>query len=67
MKMQVMQMEFLLEEACESLGDEFVYDTPLYLTCTMEAFGMLHKMIFEQVTFTIQKLFLTSVMHIFSS
>ncbi|RHZ70271.1 hypothetical protein Glove_273g20 [Diversispora epigaea] len=38
MKMQIMQMEFLLEEACESLGDEFVYNTPLYLTCTLEVF-----------------------------
>ncbi|CAG8438607.1 17811_t:CDS:2 [Acaulospora morrowiae] len=29
MKMQILQIEFLLEEACESLGDEFVYNTPV--------------------------------------
>ncbi|CAG8471243.1 4116_t:CDS:2 [Acaulospora morrowiae] len=38
MKMQILQIEFLLEEASESLGDEFVYNTPVYLTCTLETF-----------------------------
>ncbi|CAG8717764.1 20532_t:CDS:2, partial [Dentiscutata erythropus] len=32
MKMQILQMEFLLEEACESMGEEFVYNNPLYLS-----------------------------------
>ncbi|CAG8483895.1 7396_t:CDS:2 [Acaulospora colombiana] len=38
MKIQIVQVEFLLEEACESLGEEFVYNIPLYSTCTLETF-----------------------------
>ncbi|EXX73258.1 hypothetical protein RirG_061890 [Rhizophagus irregularis DAOM 197198w] len=38
MKIQILQMESLLEESCESLGEEFTYDTPLYLTCPLETF-----------------------------
>ncbi|CAG8732642.1 8559_t:CDS:2, partial [Racocetra fulgida] len=40
MKMQILQMEFLLEEACESIGDEIVYNNPLYLSCSLETFEM---------------------------
>ena len=39
MKMQTLQMESLLEESCESMGEEFTYNTPLYLTCPLEKFG----------------------------
>jgi hypothetical protein len=39
MKIQILQMESLLEESCESLGEEFTYNTSLYLTCPLETFG----------------------------
>ncbi|CAG8632167.1 3244_t:CDS:2, partial [Funneliformis caledonium] len=38
MKMQTLQMESLLEETCESMGEEFTYNTSLYLTCPLETF-----------------------------
>nr|CAG8445948.1 9625_t:CDS:2 [Entrophospora candida]CAG8451555.1 1000_t:CDS:2 [Entrophospora candida] len=40
MKIQILQMESLLEESCESLGEEFTYDTSLYLTCPLEIFEL---------------------------
>ncbi|CAG8640182.1 2344_t:CDS:2 [Racocetra persica] len=50
MKMQILQMEFLLEEACESMGDEIVYNNPLYLSCSLETFVEFSVIIFNMFT-----------------
>ncbi|RIB03151.1 hypothetical protein C2G38_2225931 [Gigaspora rosea] len=50
MKMQILQMEFLLEEACESMGEEFVYNNPLYLSCSLETFVEFSVIIFNMFT-----------------
>ncbi|CAH1756851.1 12409_t:CDS:2 [Entrophospora sp. SA101] len=63
MKIQILQMESLLEESCESLGEEFTYDTSLYLTCPLEIFVNRSITIFEMYTKELdlkQKIILTN-------
>src|SRR5438067_1728956 len=50
MKMQILQMESLLEESCESLGEEFTYNTSLFLTCPLETFVNKSLAIFNMYT-----------------